>query len=218
MLDAARIAVLLEPFLGGTPASSEFAEQLRIYLDLLLRWNARINLTAVRDPEQIVTRHFGESLFAARCLQQMSAFDCPEQPTLTDVGSGAGFPGIPIKLFVPQIKVTLLESHNKKATFLREAVRALGLTNVEVVCARAETWTTPASVVTLRAVENFSAALPTAARLVAPAGTLCLLVGSGQTEAALEILGQPWQFRDPVPIPQSEMRAVYMGQLPRENE
>ena len=72
-MDAARIAALLEPFLGGEPVSPNLATQLQTYLDLLLRWNARINLTAVRDPEQIVTRHFGESLFAARLLRDAGA-------------------------------------------------------------------------------------------------------------------------------------------------
>ena len=124
MLDSARIATLLEPFVA--PVSSELAEQLQAYLALLLRWNARINLTAIRDPEQIVTRHFGESLFAARVLRDAGAFAPSGQSprSLADVGSGAGFPGVPIKLLVPEIRLTLIESRNKKATFLREVIRA----------------------------------------------------------------------------------------------
>src|ERR1022692_1287749 len=121
-MDAARIAELLGPFLGGEPLSPDLAAQLQAYLELLLRWNARINLTAVRDPEQIVTRHFGESLFAARVLRDTGALAAGA--TLADVGSGAGFPGIPIQLFAPDVRVTLIESQNKKATFLREVVRA----------------------------------------------------------------------------------------------
>src|SRR5271169_3984978 len=101
MLDAGRIATLLQPFLPDV--SPELAGQLHTYLDLLLRWNARINLTAVRDPEQIVTRHFGESLFAARVLRDAGVLAAPTGAdlTLADVGSGAGFPGVPIKLLVP---------------------------------------------------------------------------------------------------------------------
>ena len=104
-MDADRIAALLEPFLGGTPLSPKLAAQLQAYLALLLRWNARINLTTVRDPEQIVTRHFGESLFAARLLRDAGAFTAQagNAATLADVGSGAGFPGIPTKLFVPEV-------------------------------------------------------------------------------------------------------------------
>ncbi len=176
MLDAVRIAELLQPFaadvsleqgpgcpiqgrppwrtalsgvlvmpgapsrlpLPGWEPSPELVVQLQTYLDLLLRWNARINLTAIRDPEQIVTRHFGESLFAARVLRSAGAL-APERP-LADIGSGAGFPGIPIKLFAPELHVTLIESQNKKATFLREVIRTLGLSHIVVHCGRAENW------------------------------------------------------------------------------
>src|SRR3974390_1977123 len=110
MLPAARIAELLRPFLGDAPLPPELTAQLHTYLELLLRWNARMNLTAVRDPEQIVIRHFGESLFA----------------------------GLPIKLLLPEIRLTLIESQNKKATFLREVIRTLGLHDAEVYCGRAE--------------------------------------------------------------------------------
>ena len=139
-MDADRIAALLGPFLGGTPLSPHLAAQLQAYLALLLRWNARINLTTVRDPEQVVTRHFGESLFAARLLRDAGAFTAQagNAATLADVGSGAGFPGIPTKLFVPEVELTLIESQNKKATFLREVIRTLGIEGTEVFCGRAE--------------------------------------------------------------------------------
>ena len=208
MLDAARIAALLEPFLGGVDLPAELVAQLQAYLDLLLRWNARINLTAVRDPEQIVTRHFGESLFAARILQNAGAF-APRSggpPSLTDVGSGAGFPGLPIKLFVPEVSVTLIESQSKKATFLREAIRTLALKEAEVYCGRAETWNQPGAIVTLRAVERFARVLPVAADLVAPSGRLCLLIGDGQISLSQHILRSSWEFGDAHPIPLSEAR------------
>ena len=150
------------------------------YIDLLLRWNARINLTAIREPEEIVTRHFGESLFAARHLfPARSAPGQAPEPAISevgksstsaiDVGSGAGFPGLPIKIWAPQIHLTLIESNQKKATFLREVVRTLTLTNINVFPGRAENYPgPPADVVTLRAVEQFDTALPVATRLVAP--------------------------------------------------
>ena len=98
-MEIARIAELLAPFSGGEALAPALLEQLQAYLDLLLHWNARMNLTAVRDPEAIVTRHFGESLFAARVLlRDAGAAACA---TLADVGSGAGFPGVPMKLFSP---------------------------------------------------------------------------------------------------------------------
>ncbi len=143
------------PYLPALRAG--LAAQLSVYLRLLLKWNARTNLTAIRDPEQIVQRHFGESLFAGLHLS-------PETATLLDLGSGAGFPGLPIALLRPDIAVTLAESQNKKAAFLREAVRTLDLKNVEVWASRAESL--PAErqfdTVTLRAVDNMAAALAAA--------------------------------------------------------
>lgn len=208
MLDAARIAALLEPFVA--PVSPELASQLQIYLDLLLRWNARINLTAVRDPEQIVTRHFGESLFAARALRDAGAFSS-SAVTLADVGSGAGFPGLPIKLFVPEIRLTLIESHNKKATFLREAIRAMDLKEAEVFCGRSESWEQTANVVTLRAVEKFEIALGGISNLLAPGGTVGLLIGARQVSVAQGLLGSSWNFSKPIPIPLGNERVLLVG-------
>lgn len=211
MLDAARIATLLEPFIA--PVSAELADQLQIYLELLLRWNARINLTAIRDQEQIVTRHFGESLFAARVLRDAGTFTPSDNApiSLADVGSGAGFPGLPIKLFVPEIRLTLIESQNKKATFLREAIRALDLKNAEVFSGRAETWNRTADVVTLRAIEKFETALAGIVRLVTPGGTVGLLIGVGQVGFAQRSLSSNWQLTEPIPIPLSDERVVLVG-------
>src|SRR5271169_6737725 len=164
-MDADRIATLLEPFCGGDSLSPGLAIQLQAYLELLLRWNARMNLTAVRDPERIITRHFGESLFAARMLDHAGAFASTSGLPLglADVGSGAGFPGVPIKLAAPQLHLTLIESQSKKATFLREVIRTLAIHDAEVFCGRAEGWRASADVVTLRAVEKFENAVETAA-------------------------------------------------------
>jgi 16S rRNA (guanine527-N7)-methyltransferase len=159
---AALLASYLEP-----PAA--ILPQLSLYLDLLLKWNARTNLTAIRDPEEIVRRHFGESLFAARHIGECA--------TLLDFGSGAGFPGLPIQLFRPDIAVTLAESQNKKATFLREAVRTLGLPT-EIWASRVESMPPGRQfdIVTLRAVDNMDAAL--AAATPRAVHELLLLTGS----------------------------------------
>src|ERR1700680_4675226 len=157
-MERERIAELLEPFLDPATDQTLTGDDLDListYIDLLLRWNARINLTAVREPEEIVTRHFGESLFAARQLfpRRLSVSGAAATPVqVADVGSGAGFPGIPIKLWAPNIFLTLIESNHKKATFLREVARALTLTDINIQNARAETFPPPPSdVVTLRA-------------------------------------------------------------------
>ncbi len=208
-MDAARIAELLRPFSGDAQICPLVLEPLQAYLDLLTRWNARINLTAVRDPEQIVTRHFGESILAARLL-----FPPPDGATgfsLADVGSGAGFPGIPIKLWAPHIELTLIESQNKKATFLREVLRGLKLENAHVFGGRAEDWGKDADVVTLRAVEKFKTALPVVARLVTAGGRLCLLIGASQFETARKLLGERWAWDEPHPVPQSTERIVVIA-------
>jgi 16S rRNA (guanine527-N7)-methyltransferase len=165
-----RIATLLQPYLPD--ASAVLCSKLSIYLDLLLRWNARTNLTAVRDPEEIVGRHFGESLFTATHL--------PPATTLLDFGSGAGFPGLPIQLFLPELSVTLAESQGKKASFLREAVRVLGL-ETEVWSSRVEAMPPARSfaVVALRAVDNMESALAEATRRAIPGGTLAILGSAG---------------------------------------
>ena len=152
------LKILLQPYLSevGTVHTSLFS-QLSAYLQLLLKWNARTNLTSIREPAEIVRRHFGESLFAAQCLGKCE--------TLLDFGSGAGFPGLPIQLFLPELKVTLAESQNKKATFLREVTRTLQL-NTQVWSDRAEAMPEAQrfDVVTLRAVDDMERALEVAAQ------------------------------------------------------
>ena len=248
----ARIAELLAPFLAApipVPGSTQHPsdpchseersdevpallspaqlDSISTYIDILLRWNARINLTAIRDPEQIVTRHFGESLFAARHLFPRTtrvgtaAHACPAEQRLAsdglradtnrvsvaDVGSGAGFPGLPVKLWAPHISLTLVESNQKKATFLREVTRALTLTDVNIKNVRAEALANAFDLVMLRAVENLAAILPVAASLVAPGGRLALLLGAAQLEAASTALPQ-FAWSDPESIPLSRNRIL----------
>jgi 16S rRNA (guanine527-N7)-methyltransferase len=206
-METARIADLLTPFTGGEDLAPRLLGALQRYLDLLLRWNARVNLTAVRDPEAIVTRHFGESLFAARVLLGGRGEGATTE-SVADVGSGAGFPGIPMKLFTSALELTLIESHNKKAVFLREVVRSLELEHAEVFRGRAEQWGKIADLVTLRAVEKFEWALQVAASLVAKNGRLGLLVGTGQVATAQQVLGGDWKWAEPMNVPGSKARVV----------
>ena len=127
--------------------------------------------------------------------------------SLADIGAGAGFPGLPIKLWAPHISLTLVESNHKKVTFLREVTRALTLTDVDIQNARAESLTgTSFDVVTLRAVEKFQTILPAAA-LLAPGGRLALLIGAAQVETARTTL-PTLSWADPTPIPQSRARVL----------
>jgi 16S rRNA (guanine527-N7)-methyltransferase len=172
-----RIAALLQPYLPAAPDPTLYT-QLSTYLDLLLRWNARTNLTAIRNPEELVRRHFGESLFAASHIATL----LPPTATILDFGSGAGFPGLPIQLLLPSLRVTLAESQGKKAAFLREAVRTLGL-STEVWAARVETMPQDRrfDAVTMRAVDKMETALSEGRTRVAAAGLLAVLGGRGLT-------------------------------------
>ncbi|MBZ5568653.1 MAG: 16S rRNA (guanine(527)-N(7))-methyltransferase RsmG [Acidobacteriia bacterium] len=216
-----RIAALLAPYLGGARLTDAQLSQLATFLDLLIRWNARINLTAVRQPEQIVCRHFGESLFAARHLHPQLT---PGKSQVVDIGSGAGFPGLPIKIYDPGLRVTLLESKHRKATFLREVVRTLQLPDIEVLATRAELYARQIAngkspmadcAVTLRAVERFQQILPTAVGLLQnlPAShrRLALLIGATQVQTA-RVLAPTLTWSDPLPIPASSKRVLLLGE------
>jgi len=215
-MDAACIPALLHPFVERTLPEVQL-QQISTYIDLLLRWNARINLTAIRDPAEIVTRHFGESLFLARHLfpdvarTLLSASrSTPLQTSVLDIGSGAGFPGLPLKIWAPAITLTLVESNHKKAAFLREVIRALTLIDIDVITARAATLVgthIPADIVTLRAVEHFDTILPTAASLVAPGGRLALLIGSAQY-SQLSTITPDLAWLAPIPVPESHAKVL----------
>lgn len=223
-MQPSRISELLEPFLGSSDdqrLTAGILMSISTYIDILKRWNARINLTAIRDDEEIVTRHFGESFFAARHLfpwgnhpGTVAVARPAERSSATrvaDLGSGAGFPGIPIKLWNSAISLTLIESNQKKAMFLREVTRALALANVKIENVRAET-VAPSSfdIVTMRAVERCGAVVPLAANLLAPAGRLTVLIGSSQL-AAVRSGAQHLAWDAPIALPESQSRYLLVG-------
>jgi 16S rRNA (guanine527-N7)-methyltransferase len=206
-MDPARISELLRPYLGDSDLTARQLGYISTYIDVLSKWNARMNLTAIRDPEEMVRRHFGESLFAARNLVS------PDSTiTAADVGSGAGFPGIPLKIFAPELRVTLIEAHGRKATFLREVIRTLKLIDIDAFRDRAEKWGQTADLVVLRAVEKFETVLPIAASLVAPGGRLGLLIGQDQGPIAKELLSGNWQ--SPIPIPETAKKVLQVWSRP----
>jgi 16S rRNA (guanine527-N7)-methyltransferase len=187
--------------------------QISTYIDVLTRWNAHINLTAVREPEEIVTRHFGESLFLAKQLYPTPHVNAATSTGAhaVDVGSGAGFPGLPLKIWDPSLTVTLIESNHKKATFLREVIRALTLTNIDVFVGRAESYSkASADIVTLRAVERFEHILPTASALVAAKGRVALLISTAQVEQARR-LAPEFSWDQPISTPGSTSRCMLIG-------
>lgn len=170
-LDPEEIGLLLQPYLGQEP-SRALCERVQRYIALLEVWNKKLNLTSVREPAQMVERHVGESFYMARLL--------PEFHTLLDLGSGAGFPGLPIAIWRPESDVMLAEAHVKKAIFLREAVWMTG--------AKARVWAHRVEemerdyrfdVVTLRAVDNMPNALTLAMDRIEPGGTLAFFTAQG---------------------------------------
>ncbi len=194
------IGKLLQPYLMEEAAwqhqRPELLDRLSRYLDLLVLWNGRMNLTAVRDPRAIVRRHFGESLFAARRVSGTG--------TLLDLGSGAGFPGLPIQLWHPHLRVTLAESQLKKSAFLREAIRSLSL-STEVFAGRAEQMKPSRSfdTVVLRSVDRSRDALESALRL--SAGDVWLL--GSRAAGAMPIGGG--RVVEEFPLPKGALTSLF---------
>jgi 16S rRNA (guanine527-N7)-methyltransferase len=180
------------------------SERFEAYLSLILRWNTRVNLTAIRDEEGILTRHFVESIACARSLPAGIE-------TLLDFGSGAGFPGIPIALCRPEIAVTLAESQGKKAAFLQEAIRQLGIP-AKIHARRAELLTVAFDCVTLRAVDRMELAVMAASRLVRPGGWLAPMTTGGELEKVKQAAGAEFSWTRLLPLPGSADRLLALGE------
>lgn len=105
-------------------------EKFFSYMNLLIEWNKKINLTAIIEPNDIILKHFVDSLTIVK--------DTGQNGKLADIGTGAGFPGIPIKIFIPEIDVTLIDSLNKRINFLNEVIEQLELKNIVAVHGRTE--------------------------------------------------------------------------------
>jgi 16S rRNA (guanine527-N7)-methyltransferase len=188
---------------GLTPPDDETASRFVDYISLFIRWNKSLNLSAIRDEEGILSRHIIESILVSK--------DLPAGiKTLLDFGSGAGLPGIPIALCRPQIAVTLAESQGKKAAFLQEAVRVLGI-EVEVHAGRAEALDTDFDCVILRAVDKMPKAVAAAVPLVAPVGWLALMTTASELEGLQRVAGTEFSWPIVKPLPGSSQRIVAFG-------
>jgi 16S rRNA (guanine527-N7)-methyltransferase len=205
MLDQDSILKLLKPF--DLNLRSDQLGQLRTYLELLVRWNRKINLTSVRTPEECVTRHFAESLYITRFV--------PFSGSLLDIGSGAGFPGLALRIVLSDLSTTLLEPVAKKRAFLKEVARICNIPSVEVRPERLEEFleANPEATfetVTARAVGNIDQLARLAQRCLKPGGQLCLWLG--QTQAA-EIRRGPaaYLWSKPLHIPMTRERCIMVG-------
>jgi 16S rRNA (guanine527-N7)-methyltransferase len=189
----------------GVSATADICSAIRTYISLLLHWNRTISLTAVTDPLEVLRFHFGESMFAASSIANRNG-------RLADVGSGAGFPGIPLKLALPALEVILIESNAKKAAFLAEAIRELGLERTEIYRGRFEDFRAEGpefDFVTARAIGRHEELIKWAFGAIKFGGNLILWLGAD--DAAQVMLKKPWRWSKPLPIPWSHSRTILVG-------
>src|SRR6202163_1016703 len=163
--------------------------QIQEYIRLLLAWNEKVNLTAIRDPLEILYRHFGESMFAAKVVEL-------GQCRLADIGTGAGFPGLALKILLPKAQIVLVESNIKKATFFAEVVRALGITGANVLVSRYEELgdeIAPIDFLLARALGEFEAFLKWAATERVDAKKVVLWLGASDVEQVRKSPRWAWE-------------------------
>jgi 16S rRNA (guanine527-N7)-methyltransferase len=179
--------------------------QIQEYIKLLLVWNEKINLTAIRDPLDILYRHFCESMFVSRV---MDLSNC----RLADIGTGGGFPGLPLKILVPSAELFLVESNIKKATFVAEVVRTLGLAGARVNVGRYEELgeeLAPLDAVLARALGDFGPLLDWASSQAIDAKQVILWLGSNDAENVVKMDG--WNWSEPIEVPKSLRRVILVG-------
>jgi len=171
----------------------------------LLAWNDKVNLTAIRDPLEILYRHFCESMYGATVLPV-------EKCRLADVGSGAGFPGLALKILRPDLELFLVESNVKKATFLAEVIRELGLRDAKVLVSRFEELgeeVAPLDFVCSRALGDFARFLGWAGSPHVLARNALLWLGRRDLEEVRAVQG--WDWEAPIPMPHSLQRLLLRG-------
>lgn len=183
------------------------ADKLLAYLDLLVRWNKTYNLTAIRDPNDMLSKHL---------LDSLAMHPYFTQTTLADLGTGPGLPGIPLAIIRPEAMVSLIESNGKKTRFLREAVRQLGLDNVRVIESRAEAVTENGryAAITARAMDRLAGILAVGGHLLSDDGVLLAMKGPRIADEITE-LEPHWKLRavHPLLVPglDAERQLVVVG-------
>lgn len=203
----------------GVSVGEQGSEQMAIHFALLLKWSLKISLTSLTRPEEIAARHFGESLFLVKlCNEPGDA----ENGLMVDVGSGAGFPGLPLKVVWPEITTVLLEPNQKKATFLKEVVRSAGIARADIYALRLEEALASgnpaarilcgqASLVTMRAVGVTTPMLDYLRKLLQPGGRLALFLGDDHAQLVQKHGGFEWASATSIPF--SERRVILIGRL-----
>ena len=200
--------------------SVEQLEQFFAYMNLLIEWNEKMNLTAIIEPDEIILKHFIDSITILKEIESNSK--------IIDVGTGAGFPGVPLSIMKPTIKITLADSLNKRLTFLKEVVDELDLKNIEIIHARVEElgqskkYRESFDVATSRAVANLSTLSEYLIPLVKKDGkVISMKAGGAQDEIdtakkAIRILGGKIERIEEFKLPQTEIQRTII--LIRKNE
>lgn len=186
--------------------SEQVCYKIQIYIELIAKWCRRMPLTTILDPEEIVRFHFGESIFA------LSVTGTVRNGRLADVGTGAGFPGLALKMADEAMPVILIESNRRKCAFLHEVIRSLALREAEVVSARfedAEVERATLSVVTCRALGAHASLLRWARGKLKPGGSVVLWLGEEDAESIPRSPG--WQWGQPQLIPDTRARYILKG-------
>ncbi len=189
----------------GVTVNEQQVVYIQQYIRILLQWNEKLNLTAIRDPLEILIRHFCESMFGAVSVPV-------EVGRLADIGSGAGFPGIPLNILRPELELFLVESNIKKGTFLAEVVRDLELKNARVLINRYEELgeeLAPLDYVCSRAVGEFGPFLEWAGSDRVSAGKVILWIGGRDLDEARK--ANQWEWQEPIAVPQSLRRYLLVG-------
>lgn len=161
--------------------TEEKLEKLNKFYNLLIEWNKKINLTRIEEEEEVYLKHFYDSLTIAK------AVDLSEIKTLCDIGTGAGFPGIVLKIFYPNLKITLIDSLKKRVNYLNEIIKDLGIDNIEAIHVRGEDYKGQYDVVTSRAVANIEKLLGYTMHLVSPTGIFIAMKGDIEKELTPDV-------------------------------
>lgn len=199
-----RIRQILSKY--APPPSEEICYKIQIYIDLLVKWSRRMPLTALLDPEQIVRFHFGESIFA------LAIMDADRNGRLADVGTGAGFPGLALKLADEAISALLIESNRKKCAFLHEVIRRLSIKDAKVIATRfelAEIQRESLSFVTCRALGGHAPLLQWARDKLELGGSVVVWLGEADAKSVSRRSG--WQWGRPELIPDTRGRYILKG-------
>ena len=196
----------IAPFSSAIKSAPFRSEQVQKYIALLLLWNQKISLTSIENPQELVSRHFGESFFGAKFIENVGC-------RLADVGSGAGFPGLALKIVLPDLQVFLIEQDTRKATFLNEVIRALNLPDLKVLALSLYEALAPEianfAAIVARAIGDHKALLKWAVPRLNESGHAVLWIGAEDAARLSEL--PTWKWRLPLALPNSKNRVLLSG-------